>query len=120
LALKVRGQDVDSLTTALGGQVSYAISTALGVLLPQLRVEWEHEFLNDSRTIRATFVEDPTDAQREIQVRTDAPDRDYCNLGAGLSMTFRGGTSAFAYYETVLGLADVTIHNFTLGVRVEL
>jgi outer membrane lipase/esterase len=39
-ALAQASQDVESLTTVLGGRASYAISTGLGVLLPQVRIEW--------------------------------------------------------------------------------
>jgi outer membrane autotransporter protein len=117
-ALAFDDQDVESLTSVVGGQISYAISTAFGVLLPQVRGEWEHEFKDDRRTLTARFVHDPAGA--DILFSTDAPDRDFFNIGAGLSAVFRGGVSAFAYYETVLGLEDVTRHAVTVGVRKEL
>jgi outer membrane lipase/esterase len=122
--LDVDSQDVESLISVLGGQVSYAISTGFGVLLPQVRFEWQHEFEDDSRTITARFVHDPGDPETNqrtpINYTTDDPDRDFFNVGAGLSATFRGGVAAFVYYETVLGLDDVTAHSFVLGVRKEL
>jgi outer membrane autotransporter protein len=115
LALAIDEQDVESLTWALGGQVSYAISTGFGVLVPQLRFEWEHEFLDDQRTILARFVADP--ANTPILLETDDPDRDYFNLGAGLSAVFQRGVAAFVYYETALALRDVTAHQVTVGLR---
>jgi uncharacterized protein YhjY with autotransporter beta-barrel domain len=87
------------------------------VLLPQVRIEWEHEFKNDSRFIAARFVNDPL--QQSILFATDGPDRDYVNIGVALSATFRGGIAAFIDYETVLGLANVTGNAFTLGIRGE-
>ena len=75
------------LTTVLGGRASYAISTGLGVLLPQVRIEWEHEFKNDSRLLTARFVNDPL--LQPIPFTTDNPDRNYANLGVSLSATFR-------------------------------
>jgi outer membrane autotransporter protein len=117
-ALAFDDQDVESLTTALGGQVSYAISTGVGVLLPQVRFEWEHEFLNASRTLTARFINDPQRAP--IRFVTDGPDRDFFNIGIGLSATFRGGVAAFVQYDTVLGLEDVTRHTVVLGVRKEI
>ena len=121
LLLDVGSQDVVSLATVLGGEATYALSTPWGVLLPQLRLEWEHEFENDSRTIYASFVEDPTpNSEWQMQLQTDDPDRDFFRLGLGLSGTFRGGVSGFVQYETVFGLADVAAHNIALGVRVEL
>jgi len=121
LALSVEGQKITSFSTVLGGQASYAISLPWGVVLPQLRLEWEHEFENASRTIRANFLEDPTpDDTSQIQLLTDAPDRDFFNIAAGVSAVFRRGLSAFVQYQTVIGLADVNSHHVALGLRIEL
>jgi outer membrane lipase/esterase len=116
-ALALDSQDVESLTMVLGGRASYAISTGLGVLLPQVRIEWEHEFKDNSRLITARFVNDPQ--RQPIRFSTDSPDRDYVNIGVALSATFRGGIAAFVDYETVLALANVTRHDITLGIRGE-
>src|SRR5262245_34131008 len=116
-ALALDSQDVESLTTALGGRVSYALSTGLGVLVPQVRIEWEHEFKNDARLLTAQFVNDPQ--RQPIRFTTDNPTRNYVNLGAALSATFRGGISAFIDYQTVVGLENVTRHDITVGMRGE-
>lgn len=117
LALAFEGQNVDSLLGVLGGQASYAISTKVGVLLPQVRVEWRHELKNDARTITSRFVNDP--ARTPLVLVTDSPDRDFFTLGASLSATFRDGIAAFVSYETVLGLAQVSAHNVVGGIRFE-
>ena len=120
LALDVDEQDIESFTTALGLQASYAISAPWGVIQPQLRVEWEHEYMNDSETIKAHFVNDPTpDEDTQIRLNTDGPDRNFFTVGAGLVAAFRRGISAFAQYETLLGLDDITVHHVALGLRVE-
>ncbi len=118
LNLDIDGQDVETLTTVLGFQASYAISTRWAVLTPQTRLEWEHEYENDERNIDARFVNDPSGAT--FSVRTDSPDRNFFNTGVGIAATFTGGRSAFIYYETILGLDDVTSHNIEFGVRFEL
>jgi outer membrane autotransporter protein len=110
-------QDVESLTTLLGGQVSYAISTRRGVFLPQLRFEWAHEFEDDSEIIVARFLNDPTSGS--FNVGTDDPDTDYFNLGAGVSAVFAAGRSAFIYYETSAGRDDITEHSIAGGLRFE-
>jgi uncharacterized protein with beta-barrel porin domain len=115
LALEYEGQIVESLMTALGGQASYAVSTRLGVLVPQVLVEWVHEFLDDRRPITARYVNDPL--QVPIRFTTDVPDRDYVNVGFGLSAVFPRGASTFFYYQTALGLEDATKHEFVLGLR---
>jgi hypothetical protein len=52
-------------------------------------------------------------------VPTNNPDRNYFNLGAGLSATFTRGVSAFVYWETVLGRQNFTANSFTGGIRFE-
>lgn len=115
--LSVNSQTVESVTTALGGQVSYAISTPWGVVLPLARFEWEHEYKGGSRLITGSLVADPLRTQ--FSVPTNNPDRDYFNLGAGISATLKAGASAFVYYETVLGRDRIANHSFTGGVRFE-
>ncbi len=116
--LDIESQDVKSLTTVLGGQASYAISTRWAVLVPHARIEWEHEYENNSRQLNASFVNDP--GKTPIIIPTDDPDRDFFNIGVGMSAVFAHGKSAFVYYETVLGLDYVTAHNIAVGVRFEL
>lgn len=104
--------------SSLGVQGSYAISTPLGVSVPQLRLEWQHEFLYDPRTIAATFVNDPRPTSATtIRYQTDAPDRDFFTLGVGLAHTFRAGIAGFIYYERVLGLQNATVQRLMAGVR---
>lgn len=113
--LRVESQKVESLATALGGQLSYAISMPWGVLLPLARFDWEHEYRGGSRLITGSLVADPL--RTSFSVPTNNPDRNYFNLGAGLTATLKQGASAFFYYETVLGRDNVTNHSFTAGVR---
>jgi len=110
-------QDVDSLSTVLGGQASYAISTRRGVFSPQLRLEWAHEFEDNSQNINARFLNDPTSGT--FNVRTDDPDRDYFNLGAGVAAVLGPGRSAFIYYETSVGRDNITEHSIAGGLRFE-
>ena len=113
--LRVNRQTIESLATDLGGQISYAISTPLGVLLPLVRAEWEHEFKGGSRLIAGSLVADPLSTR--VGAPTNTPDRNYVNLATGMTATLQRGVSAFAHYETVLGRANVTNHSFTAGVR---
>ena len=115
--LSIAKQDVDSLTTVLGGQLSYAISRRSGVYLPQLRLEWEHEYNDDSRPISAHFVHDPTTTQ--FTISTDSPDRDYFNLGLGFSAIGSHGRSGFLYYETRIDQDSVEQHWLKSGFRWE-
>ncbi len=115
--LDVAGQSATSVTTALGGRMSYAISMAWGVLLPSIHAEWQHEFEGDSRLVTGSLVADPL--HTIFAVQTTKHSRDYANVGAALSATFAAGTSAFISYDAVVGRDDFTSHGFTAGVRVE-
>lgn len=113
-------QDNESLTSTLGAQASYAISTGFGVLLPTIYAEWVHEFRNDQSGVGVRYAADPTPSQlSRFTVGFDAPDRNYFNLGVGLAATLPNGWSAFGNFETVAGLRDTTSHVVTLGGRLE-
>ena len=115
LALEFHDQIVESLTTALGGQVIYAYSTQVAVFVPQLLFEWVHEFLNGDRLIAGNYVNDPS--KQPLNIRTDGPGENFFNLGLGLSAVFQGGKSAFIYYQTALALAHTAQNDIILGVR---
>jgi outer membrane autotransporter protein len=117
LALDIAEQSVESLRTALGTQLSYAMSTSHGVYIPHLLLEWEHEFKDDSRLITARFLNDPS--QTSFNLKTDSPDTNFFNLGAGLSATFRGGISGFLYYETTLSQKNFSSNSVLGGVSFE-
>jgi uncharacterized protein with beta-barrel porin domain len=117
LDLFIADQHIDSLQTAIGGRVAYAINTGFGVLSPQLAVEWRHEFLNNDRSVAAKYAVDPFNTF--FLIPTDNPDRDFVALAVGMSAAFAKGVSAFFNYETIIGLRDVTSHAFVGGVRIE-
>ena len=110
-------QNIVSLTSTLGGQLSYAISTPGGIFTPQLLFEWAHEFKNDSRFITASFLYDTSSSPLPFSLLTDDPERNYFNLGVGLSATFAEGKSAFIFYETNLQREDIDLDTFSAGLR---
>jgi len=112
----VSSQNVESLTTDFGGQATYAISVPWGVLAPFLRLEWEHQYLGNSRTVTGSLVASPSTV---VSNQTPSPDRDYLRLGAGLSGTFRRGVSAFLDFDTVVGQSGFSSYAFNSGVRFE-
>jgi outer membrane autotransporter protein len=93
----------------------YTISTGLGVFVPYVRANWEHEYLDDNQRLTASFVSDPNDV--EFFVRTQKPDRDYANLGGGVSANFPQGWSGFFDFDSVLGNHLFDRYEFTGGVR---
>ncbi|WP_020562388.1 autotransporter outer membrane beta-barrel domain-containing protein [Methylosarcina fibrata] len=111
-------QNADSLQTALGGQLSYAVSTSFGVLMPTARAEWIHEFHDGGRPLSWRFGSVPSQST-PFSNASDGPDRNFANLGAGLSATFTHGASAFLFYEAMVGRENISEHSINAGVRAE-
>ncbi|MCB1755035.1 MAG: autotransporter outer membrane beta-barrel domain-containing protein [Gammaproteobacteria bacterium] len=118
LNLGVEKQEIESLTSALGFRASTVANASFGVLIPQGRLEWIHEFSDDEREISTVYVNDPR--QNELLAVTDGPDRDYFSMGLGLSAVFKGGTQAFVDLRTLMGMSDFTETVVTAGIRFEL
>ncbi len=116
--LTIDNQDVDSITAVLGSQVSYAISARDAVYLLQLNGEWEHEFRDNSRAISAQFAYDPT--RTSFDIASDSPDRNYFNLGLGVTAVFANGRSGFFHYESRLGQDNIRQYWINGGIRIEL
>lgn len=110
-------QNFESLTLSLGGQASYAWSQTWGVLVPQINVDWVHEFKDDTRFITGRFTGDSSG--EPFRLPTDPLDSDYFNVGVGASAQFAQGRSAFVYYEKVLGFDDLDFNTINLGIRLE-
>lgn len=117
LNLRVSEHESDSLETVLGIQLSRAISHSFGVIVPHVKAEWHHEFLNRQRSFDIRYVNDPRNNIYSSQ--TDTPERDFLNISAGLSADLKYGFQTFFDYETILGIDDISTHKFSAGVRME-
>ncbi|AFL76330.1 autotransporter outer membrane beta-barrel domain-containing protein [Thiocystis violascens] len=117
LAIGYDSQTYTSLTSRLGVMVAKAISSGSGVFLPQLSLDWVHEFQNDQETLDARFVNDLSNTP--LLVTTSRPDHNYFDLGLGISGQFAQGRSAFISVNTLLGYEDVTSYSITGGFRIE-
>ncbi|MGH8613859.1 MAG: autotransporter outer membrane beta-barrel domain-containing protein, partial [Gammaproteobacteria bacterium] len=116
-AMRFEDQEVESVTTTLGAQLSHSISTTFGVLLPYVQGEWHHEFEDDGRDIIVRFV--GSGGNLPFNTVTEGPDRNYFTVGAGVSGTFAHGITGFFNYDALLGYDDIDSHLFTVGARME-
>jgi outer membrane autotransporter protein len=112
---RVEAMDQTWLTLNLGGRVSYAYSAEWGVLIPYIRLDWLHEFKEDSQTVTAHFVNDP--AGQAIEITTDEPDRDYLRLRLGASTQFPNGLTGFMDFGTLLAHSQWSSYDISFGVR---
>jgi uncharacterized protein YhjY with autotransporter beta-barrel domain len=121
LDLAFGGITSSSLVAKVGGYASYAIKTSLGVILPQLRARYMHEFLNDARTQSVKFAADtlPGASDRAFDVYTAQPDRNYFDWRASVLMQLPHGIAGFIEYGRVAGLQSISMHELNIGLRVE-
>lgn len=117
LAMRIGDIDRTSITSVVGLQGSYAISTDFGVVVPQGRVEYEHEFDNDATTVSQSFVQDT--GGTTFSLRGDSPDRNYFNVGASVVLILPNGWIPFIDYEQLVGYEDLQRRRLTAGLRVE-
>lgn len=118
LNLALGDQTIRVLSSSLGTRGSWPLSLKWGVLIPQLDASWEHELSGGAHQIKGSFVNDPF--ATPFAFKTDAPDRDYFQLGLGVSAIIPGGKTAFLQYQTNAGRDHYRDYNVALGARVEL
>lgn len=128
LALTVDDQDIESLKSTLGATLAWTNATDWGVLIPQVRVAWQHEFEDDAREVVTRFAETPDDIASllpagspptvvDLEVFTSDPDRDYFDLAVGLQAVLGGGTQLYVFLETVQDLDQVDAYGGSAGLR---
>jgi len=117
MQMHFEGDRQDSLLTVVGLRGAYVLSTAWGVLLPQVRVEYEHESLRDRVNSQSTFIEDSS--RTEFSIRGPSPDRDHVNVGVGVVFVLPGGWMPFVDWEGLYGNSQLDRNQVSLGIRHE-
>jgi outer membrane lipase/esterase len=131
MELRYGDQDVDSLRSVLGLQVSRASNRQFGVMRPWFTMEWYHEFEDEQNTFAAKYAQEDvlavagnagfssslTGCLSCFSVSSAEPDTDFGVIGAGLSFVFPNFVQFLVYYEGLVGYEDLTSHAITLNFR---
>jgi len=112
-ALRINSQSQDSLTSAVGMKASYRQRVGRVTLTPEIRAQWQHEYLDDRSSIDAGFS-----SRDSFTVHGPAIGRDALLLDVGFSAQWNSNVSIFAFYTGELGRENYTVHGITGGVRV--
>ena len=115
LDLKFDDFNADSLTSNVGLEVAYALSTGIGIVTPGINGRWVHEFADDSGP-DVVYANDPTGLS-EFTITSDDVTRNYGVLGASVAAQFAGGWAAFVDYAAPVGLDNFTVHQINFGLR---
>ena len=116
-ALELDTRDVTSVTSTLGGKLTYAHSTSWGVVIPHLQLEWQHEFMDDPSEVEARFLFDPLGTP--LTIHGDPIDTDFFRFGVGMSFVMAKGRSGFFYYERLISRERFSQNSLALGIRLE-
>ena len=126
IELKYDNQWINSLQSVLGVQGSAAISTGIGVLVPQFNADYIHEFANSQRFINVQFAQDNRTVANngvgptKFTFQNDVPVRNYFNLGTGLLMVLPNGWQPFVSFRAMVGNEQFNNYAGTFGLRIEL
>ena len=113
LNLRVGQQNANSMRTTLGGRVAYTWNLSDSItIIPEVRMFWLHEFLNNPRVIGSTL--DGGNGSG-FDYLTSTPDRDSVFAGAGVSAQFGESWSASAYWNIDFGRQDYLGHIVSLN-----
>ncbi|MEM1205647.1 MAG: Calx-beta domain-containing protein [Acidobacteriota bacterium] len=115
LSLRYDEQNAESLLGEAGVELTYPVSLGWGVLQPTVRISYLKEFDDTLEVTRARFARDPSG--RRFAVVSEAPDRDYLNVGAGFTATFQRGWAAYFQADTDLERDDLDLYTLTGGCR---
>lgn len=122
LALQYGDQEIKSTRSIVTVSFSRPISRSFGVLVPNLQLEWHHEFEDDVRALQAKYAADTTSATCAGAVScftflTDQPESDFGVASLGLSAVFARRVQAYFIYEALLGVQNLTSNSIAIGLR---
>ena len=110
-------QSQDSLRSDLGMKVAYSIAMDNGVVItPQMRLSWQHEYLDSTQSIDSSFVSAPGSP---FTVNGPSIGRDRAVISAGLNVQLTPTVNIYAHYDGQLGSSDLKYNNATVGIMVE-
>lgn len=113
--LAVGSQDLDSLRTRLGARIEYRKQVRKQMeFSTELHAEWQHEFLDNSQGISASFI---GDGLVPFSVQTTSPERDAALLGVGADLTVRDKWTLFFDYDVQAGQQSYLEQSIKGGVK---
>lgn len=111
-ALLYDGNTIESLVSEIGIGAERQLNNGWAV---NGSLAWEHEFNNDSRSIRTAFVDDP--ANTIFQVKGIDGQRDYGRVSFGVSKVIERERSFYFNVDSVVGNSDYSDYTLELKYR---
>jgi outer membrane lipase/esterase len=137
LTLSYADQTVDSFKSILGVSFSRAFSKSFGILSPQFRAEWHHEFRDDPQKLIAKYSVEELLANQGLvgaagpgffsldtsqcfscfQSTSDNIDTDFGLVGIGLAAIFSQRVQLYGVFDFLVGSDHMSSSTFSVGLR---
>ncbi len=114
--LSYETQNQDSLRSELGFKIAYT-SVINGIkVTPQLRIAWQHEFLDSTQSMNSSFAGGNGST---FTVSGPYMDRDRALLSAGVNVQITPTVNIYAYYDGQLGGSEYNSNTVSAGVKID-
>jgi len=114
-ALAVDSDKADSFRSSLGARFRYDWQTDFGIVTPELRASWQHEFLDKERDIRASFVDQSLPGT--FATTAAGSGTDFGIVGAGLTANIATRMQMMLGYDFKFGGHDFQAHQLSGRLR---
>ena len=114
--LHIQNNEASSLRSRIGLRATYDADIGGVRVTPELRAAWQHEYLDNQRSISASFVDGGVGA---FTVGGPAIGRDSLTVIAGVTVQISKQVSIFADYDGNVGRTNYSSHSVIGGVRVK-
>jgi outer membrane autotransporter protein len=115
-ALNVQAMDPNSFTTTVGARIAATWQIGSTAFRPELRAAWQHDLLDDSATMRATFAVAP--GSPAFTATGTSFGSDSFLGGAGITTTITSSTQIFVDYDAKV-TGGYTAQAVSGGLRVQ-
>jgi len=107
-------QEQESLRTNLGARIAYTATMGGMKVTPQVRVSWQHEFLDSTQSMRSQFA-----FGNSPMFTVDGPNmgRDSALISAGVNLQVTSTLNIYAYYDGQVGRSNYVSNNVSLGLK---
>lgn len=107
-------QHQDSLRSQLGAKLAYTAEFASMTITPQVRLAWQHEFMDSTQSIDSSFV---GGSGGSFSTSGPSMDEDRFILSAGLTVQVTPNFSVYGAYDGYVGSSDYDSNQVTAGIK---
>ena len=116
--LRYGSSSVDTVLSFLGADATYPFQTPFGIMFPTARFHWAHQYSPNNTTVSVAYSNDPSPTLLSAFILPGTPtDKNYFDLGVGVSMPFSRMTSAYVNYDAIVGISHTTYNSIISGTR---